>query len=981
MSSMRKSRSISSERKNLNTSQSPSKSKANSSFKKTKSRSSIDSDLDETHVSKKSNKNRSPSKKQSPQKRSIKNASKSPLKLNHAETEDLRNQGIAILPPFIFEKTRLKELYISENNLQSLPPSIKDLVNLEILDVSKNPLKVKDSDDVTCFPIEMRFLKNLKYLNISECNLRYIPSVIWLIVSIENLNISRNKITMLISEVGNLGNLKKLNLTQCDIATLPAEIGFCENLEEILLFGNEIENLPETLKECHKLRELKLNYHSFHALLDGYMADLIREGKIKSEHIPMVIFELENLELLDLSATKINNFPENSLNSLIELRLDKNFFDRIPETILEGKIASNLKILTISRNRLVSIPSGISALVNLSVLNLSGNTIISFPDSIQFNLPNLNELYLSHNGLNQLTNDIVQLKSLKRLALDHNRLVTLPNELYELTKLEYLNLSHNNLTKLSHKITKLTNLKAAHVYEKFIKNGLWLTNNPLENPPKDVWITNDINKIYTYLETHFKRNVNYCYFSKLIFIGETNVGKSCMVDCLVNPVNIKNFITRKNDSNNPVGQMRQSITKNFISTPLESRQMQNSRLQANDIQITPLSNRQSTNLIQENPTQNSSTTRLLRKFYLRTIDKIDFGIFDLGGDPCYHYLYPHLLASIDHSTQPTIFVIVYSHSEYTCATHERLIGMWLKYILLYSTNSGVPIKVKLLGIKSDTDLDENNQDILKTIIDNCNHTLNLNKILLNKEKFRLEERLKQIDNIDRENYQSISHTIARLNKEIDKKIQIIDEITLIESNTIRDDLAKLLKNLQNETIQANKKVPLNLRDQIKKFVLNHDKSKYKLNKESIIKLIDTNRDLILDAYDLTDDEILDYLCTIGDLLWFKNIPQLNDFIFNRVGFLIESLQLIVRHDFDLKLDYNKNLVFKKIGLYRSQDDFEIDLRLLKKYGIFVNKILEGLMFENESKKQSKEHLFDLLQDLIIIYKCSTEFDGKLKKNT
>ena len=72
--------------------------------------------------------------------------------------------------------TTLRKLILTGNNLRSLPAAIGDLFNLEYLDVSKNPLKVKDAEDTSCFPIEMRLLKILKFISISECNLRYVPT-------------------------------------------------------------------------------------------------------------------------------------------------------------------------------------------------------------------------------------------------------------------------------------------------------------------------------------------------------------------------------------------------------------------------------------------------------------------------------------------------------------------------------------------------------------------------------------------------------------------------------------------------------------------------------------------------------------------------------------------------------------------------------------------------------------------------------------
>jgi Leucine-rich repeat (LRR) protein len=161
------------------------------------------------------------------------------------------------------------------NNLRSIPSAIGSLFNLEYLDISKNPLRVKDAEDTSCFPIEMRLLKVLKFISISECNLRHVPTTIWMCSSLETLDLSRNKINLLVPDIGNLQNLQFINLSQCNLSTLPSEIGFCAELREIILMGNQIESLPDTLKECDNLEYLRMSYRHFCTMLDSYMDNLI----------------------------------------------------------------------------------------------------------------------------------------------------------------------------------------------------------------------------------------------------------------------------------------------------------------------------------------------------------------------------------------------------------------------------------------------------------------------------------------------------------------------------------------------------------------------------------------------------------------------------------------------------------------------------------------------------------------------------------
>ncbi len=424
----------------------------------------------------------------------------------------------------------LQKLILSGNNLRALPPAIADLVMLNTLDLSKNPLKVRDAEDVSCLPVDMRLMKNLKVLNLSECNLRIIPVTIFVCTSIQRLDLSRNKIGLLVPDIANLQNLTHLDLSQCDLSTLPAEIAFCADLQEITLMSNNIESLPESLKECKSLKHLRLSFKSFTGLLDSYMETLIKKGQIKSEHIPAVVFELENLRELNLKGTKINNLPDNSLNNLEELQLDRNYFDTITELVFKP-MAASLRVLTLSSNLLKDIPEEINSLVNLRVLDLSYNQIENLPTRLG-GLANLSDLNLGNNNISNLSMSILSLRSLEKLNLEHNQLSSLLDCLCDLVNLAYLDLSYNKISMISPKICNLKSIKLAHSYSKLNKTGLWIIGNPLQIPCKEIWQTTKINKIYEYLANYEQRNSQYSCYAKLVFIGLSSIGKSSLINNL-----------------------------------------------------------------------------------------------------------------------------------------------------------------------------------------------------------------------------------------------------------------------------------------------------------------------------------------------------------------------------------------------------------------------------------------------------------------
>ncbi|KAF6019473.1 hypothetical protein EB796_022215 [Bugula neritina] len=221
------------------------------------------------------------------------------LEALNLRTEDLSFSGLTQLPTEMFiAADTIGELDISGNNLRSIPADIWKLHELRALNLSQNSIKSTSASDYSGLPKDLAKLKHLQIVAISECNLRYVPAVLFECIAITRLDLSRNKFQMLPPEIGNLVDLEYLNMSETSIKSLPPEIAFCEKLQELNMYGNILEMLPETMRELHELTELKINARSFHSNLDDYMNKLLRNGNIKSQHIPSVLFDIPELRTL-----------------------------------------------------------------------------------------------------------------------------------------------------------------------------------------------------------------------------------------------------------------------------------------------------------------------------------------------------------------------------------------------------------------------------------------------------------------------------------------------------------------------------------------------------------------------------------------------------------------------------------------------------------------------------------------------------------
>jgi internalin A len=99
--------------------------------------------------------------------------------------------------------------------------------------------------------------------------------------------------------------------------------------------------------------------------------------------IPSEVFELEHLEVLNLSWNQFITVPEfiSKLQKLMSLDLRYNQLTTVPESISR---LQNLTELYLMSNQLTIIPGSISELQNLEILNLRNNPIETPPPEVVF---------------------------------------------------------------------------------------------------------------------------------------------------------------------------------------------------------------------------------------------------------------------------------------------------------------------------------------------------------------------------------------------------------------------------------------------------------------------------------------------------------------------------------------------------------------------------------------------------------------------
>lgn len=167
---------------------------------------------------------------------------------------NLEGIGLKILPDNIGTLKKLKMIFLTANELSSLPASFEELRELNVLDLRCNrftilpeiicQLEMLDKlwffgNQLTTLPLQIGNLKNLKNLGFSSNRLTVLPSSICQLTSLEYLTLYNNFLTELPAGLEKLPNLKALDLERNCLNNIP------NGLERLL----ERSNIRKTKKE------------------------------------------------------------------------------------------------------------------------------------------------------------------------------------------------------------------------------------------------------------------------------------------------------------------------------------------------------------------------------------------------------------------------------------------------------------------------------------------------------------------------------------------------------------------------------------------------------------------------------------------------------------------------------------------------------------------------------------------------------------
>ncbi len=271
--------------------------------------------------------------------------------LSKLEKLDLSNNQLSgEVSSTISGLTKLVRLDISNNRLTGDPASIiLPLFNLQEIAVGNNNFAFNDIET---------FLQNfpsLTVLDLSKLGLIVVPQKISTLVQLQVLNLSNNPLSQKFNYLSTLTNLKELNLSGNQLTKIPTEINTLtqlqslnlsnnsispnftvtlsslKNLEWLSLAGNQMLNFPTELPQLTKL--IHLNF-SDNQLSGGFstlaglqnLEQIYLDKNLLSGSFPTEILQLKKLQMLSLNGNNLTGeIPETVPNLTF---LDNNRFTK-----------------------------------------------------------------------------------------------------------------------------------------------------------------------------------------------------------------------------------------------------------------------------------------------------------------------------------------------------------------------------------------------------------------------------------------------------------------------------------------------------------------------------------------------------------------------------------------------------------------------------------------------------------------------------
>jgi Leucine-rich repeat (LRR) protein len=233
---------------------------------------------------------------------SIEKALKSP---EHVFYLDLSNQGLTSLPAELSSLENLISLNLAGNDIKFLPSEMTALRNLTYVDLSGNR---SIETDRTIKHLALH--ANIEELNLSNCNIMYLPASVGGLKKIISLDVSNNQLVHLPNELDQLTALESMNVSDNALQSLGWYASHWLKLKELNLSGNEELDYSDALASLALIELEHLTVGDLNRVPKRVRELRIRKltiEKMTGSRLQASIAEIESLEEITISDCKSLN--------------------------------------------------------------------------------------------------------------------------------------------------------------------------------------------------------------------------------------------------------------------------------------------------------------------------------------------------------------------------------------------------------------------------------------------------------------------------------------------------------------------------------------------------------------------------------------------------------------------------------------------------------------------------------------------------
>ncbi|XP_072452968.1 leucine-rich repeat-containing protein 2 [Notamacropus eugenii] len=229
------------------------------------------------------------------------------------------------LPDSLREQTHLKEWYIENTLIQTIPTYIQLFQEMRILDLPKN--------QITHLPAEIGCLKSLKELNVSFNHLKSVPPELGDCENLEKLDLSGNlELTELPFELSNLKQVTFVDVSANQLSSIPICVLRMSNLQWLDISNNHLNDLPQDIDRLEELQSFLLHKNKLtylpKALLNLTKLTLLVVSGEDLVEIPTAICESSTLKFVSLMDNPIGKTNYQDSEEMTGSEQDRQYFEK-----------------------------------------------------------------------------------------------------------------------------------------------------------------------------------------------------------------------------------------------------------------------------------------------------------------------------------------------------------------------------------------------------------------------------------------------------------------------------------------------------------------------------------------------------------------------------------------------------------------------------------------------------------------------------